>query len=367
MTTIAPTAVKPFRIDIPQADLDYLHARLDNARWPHELPDAGWDYGLPLERVQQLAHYWRHGYDWRRHEAEFNSHPQFTTEIDGQRVHFLHVRASRPDAFPLILTHGWPGSIVEFLDVIAPLSEDFHLVIPSIPGWGFSGPTNERGWDVDRVARAWAELMRRLGYDRYGAQGGDFGAAISRALSDHDAEHVVAVHLNYHPTPPPPGETFELSASDQERLDHLKRYMANQPGARVLNSTKPQTLAYALTDSPIGQLAWIVDMMTEWAADDFAISDDRVLTNVMLYWLTGTAGSAPRLHHDSLAPPRWKTTQPVAIASFPEDITRPIRQFAEKTFDIKQWSEFERGGHFPGLEAPDLLAADIRTFFLSVA
>ncbi|WP_436773241.1 epoxide hydrolase family protein [Yinghuangia sp. YIM S09857] len=364
--TADATAVKPFRIDIPQAELDYLHARLDNARWPHELPDAGWDYGLPLARVQQLAHYWRHGYDWRTHEAEFNSHPQFTTEIDGQRVHFLHVRAANPDAFPLILTHGWPGSVVEFLDVIAPLSEDFHLVIPSIPGWGFSGPTNERGWDIDRVARAWAELMRRLGYTRYGAQGGDFGAAISRALSEHDAEHVAAIHLNYHPTPAPPGEDYELSASDQERLDRIRDYLANQPGARVLNATKPQTIAYGLNDSPIGQLAWILDMMTEWAGDDFAISDDRVLTNVMLYWLTGTAGSAPRLHHDS-GPARWKTTQPVAIASFPEDITRPIRQFAEKTFDIAQWSEFDRGGHFPGLEAPDLLAADIRKFFLSIA
>ncbi|NUU24240.1 MAG: alpha/beta fold hydrolase [Streptomycetaceae bacterium] len=329
----------------------------------------GWDFGVPLERVKQLAEYWRHGYDWRKAEAELNSHPQFVTEIDGQRVHFLHIRAANPDAFPLILTHGWPGSIVEFLDVIGPLSADFHLVIPSLPGWGFSGPTNERGWNVDRVARAWAELMRRLGYHRYGAQGGDWGAAVSRALAQADAEHVVALHVNYWPTPPTPATaSIELSASDQDRLDKLRHYMANQPGARVLNSTRPQTLAYALTDAPIGQLAWILDIMSEWAGPDFAIDDDRVLTNVMLYWLTGTAGTAARLHRETAGPaPRWLSSQPVGIAVFPDDITRPIRAYAETSgYDIVHWSEFDRGGHFPGLEAPDLLAADIRTFFLGV-
>lgn len=358
--------ITPFRIDIPQADLDYLNARLDNARWPHEIPGIGWDHGIPAERMRQLADYWRHSYDWRKHEAELNSHPQFVTEIDGQRVHFLHIRNADPEALPLILTHGWPGSIVEFLDVIEPLSRDFHLVIPSIPGWGFSGPTGERGWDVDRVARAWAELMARLGYPRYGAQGGDWGAAVSRALAQHDEEHVVAMHLNYWPTPPPPGGHGELSASDQARLDKLKRYMANQPGARVVNASNPQTVAYALTDSPIGQLAWITDVMTEWAGADLAISDDRLLTNVMLYWLTGTAGSAARLHRESGGPPRWSSPQPVAVAVFPEDITQPIRAFMPPTVNIARWTEFDRGGHFPGLQAPDLLAADIREFFLGL-
>ncbi|KUJ37298.1 epoxide hydrolase [Streptomyces albus subsp. albus] len=362
------TTIEPFRMDVPQSTLDDLAARLDNARWPDELPDAGWDYGIPLSRVKQLAEYWRHDYDWRKAEAEFNSHPQFITEIDGQRVHFLHVRSANPDAFPLILTHGWPGSIVEFLDMIPLLAGDFHLVIPSIPGWGFSGPTRERGWNVDRVARAWAELMARLGYDRYGAHGGDWGAAISRALSEYDAEHVAALHLTYHPTPPPPGADLSaLSEKDQAVLARLKAYVANQPAARVQNSTKPQTVAYALTDSPIGQLAWLVDMMTEWAADDFAISDDRVLTNMMLFWVTGTAGSAARLHRESVGVPvHWKTVQPVGFAVFPYDITNPIRQFAETTFDIVHWTEFDRGGHFPGLEAPDLLAQDIRAFFHTV-
>jgi microsomal epoxide hydrolase len=237
-----------------------------------------------------------------------------------------------------------------------------------MPGWGFSGPTNERGWNIDRVARAWAELMRRLGYERYGAQGGDFGAAVSRALAQYDAEHVAAIHVNYWPTPPPPGsESIELSASDRARLDKLKRYMANQPGARVINSTRPQTIAYALTDSPIGQLAWIADTMTEWAAADFAISDDRLLTNVMLYWLTGSAGTAARLHRESGGPARWISPQPVGVAVFPEDITQAIRPYAEMSdYNIVHWSEFDRGGHFPGLEAPDLLASDIRAFFFGV-
>ncbi|MCF2532555.1 epoxide hydrolase family protein [Yinghuangia soli] len=359
--------IEPFRIEIPQADLDYLHARLDNARWPDELPDADWDYGIPVARVRELADYWRHGYDWRKQEAELNSHPQFVTEIDGQRIHFLHVRSAKPDAFPLILTHGWPGSIVEFLDVIGPLSADFHLVIPSIPGWGFSGPTKDRGWDVTRVALAFAELMRRLGYERYGAQGGDWGSGVARALGHHDAEHVAAVHVNYLPTPPPPGsEAIELSASDQARLAKLKNYMANQPGARVLNSTRPQTLAYALTDSPIGQLAWLLDTMTEWAGPDFAIGDDRVLTNVMLYWLTGTAGSAARLHRESGKPAKVVSKQPLGVAVLPHDITQSIRPYAEAAVDnIVHWSEFEDGGHFPGLEVPELLAADIRRFFLA--
>ncbi|HSA52373.1 MAG TPA: epoxide hydrolase [Yinghuangia sp.] len=360
------TSIKPFRIDIPQADLDDLHARLDRARWPHESPGDDWDFGIPVARVRQLAEYWRRGYDWRKHEAELNSHPQFTTEIDGQRVHFLHVRSRRPDALPLILTHGWPGSVVEFLDVIEPLAQDFHLVIPSIPGWGFSGPPRERGWDVDRVARAWAELMRRLGHDRYGVQGGDWGAAISRALAQYDAEHVTAIHLNYLPTPPPPGDRTELSPSDQARIAKLQHYQANQPAARVLNGTRPQALAYALTDSPIGLLAWLVDRMADWAGPDFTISDDRVLTNVMLYWLTGTGGSAAWLHRQSNGPARWRSSHPVGVAVFPDDMTQPVRAFAEKGLDIVHWSEFDRGGHFPGLEVPDLLAEDIRKFFLTV-
>jgi pimeloyl-ACP methyl ester carboxylesterase len=356
--------IEPFRIEIPQADLDDLRDRLDRTRWPDELPDAGWDYGIPLERVKQLAEYWRTGFDWRAREAEINRHPQFVTEIDGQTVHFVHVRSSRPDALPLILTHGWPGSFVEFLDVIEPLSADFHLVIPSIPGFGFSGPTTDKGWDVNRVARAWAELMSRLGYERYGAQGGDWGAGVTRALGAIDAEHVVGVHLNYLPTPPPPGVDIELNDKDKARLDKIRAFVANRPGYQVLQGTRPQTISYALTDSPVGQLAWIAEKFTEWTDPESTISDDRILTDISIYWFTATAGSAARLTKESGVggrPPACEV--PVGVAVLPHDITQSIRPYAEKQLDIVHWSEFEAGGHFAALEVPEAFARDVLAFF----
>jgi len=357
--------ITPFRVDIPQADLDDLADRLARTRWPDELPGAGDDYGYPMARLRELVEYWRTGYDWRANEAELNTHPQFVTEIDGQRVHFLHVRSTNPDALALILTHGWPGSIVEFLDVIALLRADFHLVIPSIPGFGFSGPTHERGWDVDRVARAWAELMRELGYERYGAQGGDWGAAISRALGVVAPDNVIGVHLNYLPTPPPPGVDIALGADDAERLAGIRRYLANQPGYRVVQSTRPQTVAYALTDSPVGQLAWLVDWFDAWRDPRAEIDRDRLLTDVMLYWLNASSGSAARLHRET-GRVAHVCPQPTGVAVFAHDITLAIRPFAEHTHNITRWSEFDRGGHFPALEAPDLLAADITAFFATL-
>ncbi len=231
----------------PQADLDDLTARLSRTRWPNEIVDAGWDYGFPLARLKGLADRWRTRYDWREHEAGLNELPHFTTEIDGQNVHFVHVRSARPDALALVLTHGWPGSFLEFLDVIEPLARDFHLVIPSIPGYGFSGPTRERGWDVVRVARAWAELMRRLGYERYGAQGGDFGSAVSTALGAVAPERVVGVHVNYLPTRPDPEAGIELSEEDRARLEEIRRLMANRPPYQALQATTPRPSA---TPSP---------------------------------------------------------------------------------------------------------------------
>jgi pimeloyl-ACP methyl ester carboxylesterase len=355
--------IKPFRINIPQADLDDLTDRLARTRWPDELPDAEWDYGIPLARVKELAEHWRTAYDWREHEAELNRYPQFTTEIDGQNIHFLHVRSADPDALPLILTHGWPGSIVEFLDVIGPLSEQFHLVIPSIPGFGFSGPTRERGWDVSRVARAWAELMRRLGYDRYGAQGGDWGSGISRTLGAVAPGHVVGVHVNYLPTPPPPdGGEDGLSEQERARLARIKQYLAQRPGYMVLQATRPQTLAYALTDSPAGQLAWIAEKFTEWVDPRSEIGIDRILTNVMLYWLTGTAGSSARLTRESVRGV-IPCPAPVGVAVFPRDITQPIRAFVEREYTVTHWTEFDRGGHFAAMEVPDLFSGDVRAFF----
>ncbi|MEU5876415.1 epoxide hydrolase family protein [Spirillospora sp. NPDC047279] len=357
--------IEPFRIDIPQTALDDLGDRLARTRWPDELPGAGTDYGIPLARVRELAEYWRTRYDWRAHEAKLNELPHFVTEIDGQRIHFVHVRSDRPDALPLILTHGWPGSFLEFLDVIEPLSRDFHLVIPSIPGFGFSGPTRERGWDLRRIARAFAALMERLGYDRYGAQGGDWGAGISRALGEVDSEHVIGVHLNYLPTPPPPVPGIEdgLSADDRARLDTIKAMVAQRPGYQVLHMTTPQTVAYGLTDSPVAQLAWIVERFDAWADPDSAIDLDRILTDVTLYWLTGTAGSSARIAKESSFGGPSPCPVPVGIAVFAHDITRSIRPFAERQFDVVRWSEFDRGGHFAALEVPEVFAADVTAFF----
>lgn len=362
-----PGAISPFRIDIARTELDDLAERLTSTRWPDELPGVGDEYGVRLDRIKSLAARWRDGYDWREHEARLNSLPQYTTEIDGQRVHFVHVRSSKPSALALILTHGWPGSIVEFLDVIEPLSRDFHVVVPSIPGFGFSGPTSERGWNTVRVARTWAELMRRLGYSRYGAQGGDWGSPISLQLGALDAEHVVGVHVNYLPTPPTPEGIEQLSESDRERVARLQDYLADQPGQRLINTSAPQTVSFALTDSPAGLLAWMVDRFDDWAAPTSAISDDRILTNVTIYWLTRTAASSARLYlesrvHVARLPP---TDTPVGVAVFAGDITLSVRALAERRYRIVHWSEFDRGGHFAAMEVPDLFIRDVRAFFSS--
>jgi pimeloyl-ACP methyl ester carboxylesterase len=357
--------IEPFRIDVPQADLDDLHDRLARTRWPNEVAGAGWDYGFPLARLKELAVHWRTRFDWREQEAALNELPHFTTEIEGQNIHFVHVRSANPDALPLILTHGWPGSFLEFTDVIEPLSRDFHLVIPSIPGYGFSGPTHERGWDVLRIARAWAELMRRLGYDRYGAQGGDFGSGISLALGAVDPERVVGVHVNFLPTRPDPDAGVELSESDESRLDKVRQLMANRPPYQALQALTPQTIGYALTDSPVAQLVWIAERFAQWTDPRSGIGDDRLLADVSLYWLTATAASSARLHHDA---PRaaQPCPVPVGVAVFAHDITLPVRPLAERRYDIRHWSEFDRGGHFAAMEVPDLFAADVRKFFVDI-
>ena len=354
--------INPFRIDVPQADLDDLRERLARTRWPNELAGAGWDYGFPLARLRELAEHWRTGYDWRAHEARLIELAHFTTEIDGQRIHFVHIRSARPDALALILTHGWPGSFLEFLDVIEPLSRDFHLVIPSIPGFGFSGPTHERGWDIVRVARAWAELMRRLGYERYGAQGGDFGSGISLALGAVAPERVAGVHVNFLPTRPEPAAGLELSDSDEARLAKVRQLMASRPPYQALQALTPQTIGYALTDSPVGQLVWIAERFAQWTDPRSPISDDRLLTDVSLYWLTATAASSARLTRET--PRRSEPCPvPVGVAVFPHDITLPVRPLAERRYDIRHWSEFDRGGHFAAMEVPELLADDLRKFF----
>ena len=372
------TGIRPFRIDIPQDDLDDLRTRLAATRWPDQLPGTGWEYGIPLEVVQDLAAYWRDGYDWRVHERRLNAFPQFTTTIDGQNIHFLHVRSAEPGALPLIMTHGWPGSIVEFMNVIGSLTDPgahsgdpadaFHLVVPSIPGYGFSGPTRDRGWNTYRVARAWDELMGRLGYERYGAQGGDWGASISRDLGLVAPDHVIGVHLNML-FPQVRGEPADLTEQEKARLESLRRFRSDGSGYFTIQATRPQTVAYALTDSPAGLLAWIAEKFNEWTDGGLpeAVDRDQLLTNVTVYWLTGTAGSSARLyfeaaHAGSWGPPAMSTV-PTGVAVFPREIAPAIRRFAEQSNTIVHWSEFGRGGHFAAMEEPDLLVGDVRDFF----
>ncbi|MFF1717773.1 epoxide hydrolase family protein [Streptomyces sviceus] len=374
--------VEPFRLDIAEADLDDLRRRLDRTRWPDELPGAGWDYGVPLAHLQELTRYWRYDYDWRAAEARLNEWPQYTTVIDGARVHFAHIRSPEPDATPLLLTHGWPGSLVEFTHVAGPLTDParyggdpadaFHLVLPSIPGFGLSGPTRERGWEPRRVTAAFAELMRRLGHARYGVQGGDWGAAISRELGRTRPE-VIGVHLNILPNGYMAHDPGDLSGLSPQEAENTRRswarfqaWVRDRQGYADIQSTRPQTLAYGLTDSPVGQLAWIVEKFHEWA--EHPVDRDLLLTNVMLYWLTATAGSSARIYYERAHADYWGTspepsTAPTAIAHFPHDNFVLLKHIAQETNNVVQWTDHDRGGHFPALEVPDLLVDDIRRFF----
>ena len=379
--------IQPFRIDIPQSDLDDLRDRLAHTRWPDELPGFGWRRGVPLHYLKELAAYWRTGYDWREHEARLNELSQFITTIGGHTIHFLHVRSPAPDALPLIITHGWPGSVVEFLNVIGPLTDPrahggdpadaFHVVAPSLPGFGFSRPG--QGWGVVWTARAFAELMHRLGYERYGAQGGDIGSAVSGMLGGLDPEHVVGVLVNTDALAAAAVLTFRgggddplaaVAASDADRalVERMREFQAEGLGYIAIQSTRPQTLAYGLTDSPVGQLAWIVEKFQEWtdpakALPEDAVDRDQLLTNVSLYWFTGTAASASRFGATD-AEREWDapsaTPQGWAVFGGGGDI---IRRLMDPEHKIGHWSEFERGGHFAAMEVPDLFIGDVRAFF----
>ena len=380
----ATTAIHPFRVAIPQADLDDLTERLARTRFPAPLPGDEWDTGVPVAYLRRLVERWRHGYDWRAQETALNEHPQFTTVIDGQSIHFLHVRSSEPDALPLMLTHGWPGSFVEFLDVIGPLTDPaahggdardaFHLVIPSLPGFGFSGPVAEAGWDTARIAKAWAELMRRLGYDRYGVQGGDIGAGVSPEVARQAPGAVLGVHVNGSLGAPLHGpdeaEQAGLSDLERDRVARISAFMTEEFGYIAIQSTRPQTLAAVLVDSPVGQLAWIIDKFREWthprsAAPDEVLDIDRLLTNVMIYWLTGTAGSAAYVGYAQES--AWGQVKepsgvPTGAIMFAHDVG--VRRYAETENTITHWVDVpDRGGHFAALEEPQLLIDDIRLFF----
>ncbi|MFI5591822.1 TIGR03086 family metal-binding protein [Amycolatopsis sp. NPDC051758] len=372
-------ALRPFRAEISQSALDDLDGRLRRALWPDDLPA---EYGVTNERIRELAAYWLEKFDWRAFEARLNAHPQFLTEIDGETIHFLHVRSSRADATPLVLTHGWPGSVAEYLDVIGPLTEPespdapaFHLVIPSLPGFGFSGPTKAAGWDKYRTAAAWAELMSRLGYESYGAVGNDAGSMISPEIGRLAPEKVVGVHVTQLFSFPSgdPAEMADLSEADQAALAHLQWFYENMFSFNQLHSQQPHTLAFALADSPLGLLAWNAQLFGEHLDADF------VLANVALYWLTGTAGSSIRFYYeDAHTPshPTEPTTVPTALAMFKGDF-QSIRRFAERDHaNIVSWNAYDAttgnggprdaAGHYAAHEAPEILVADIRGFFASL-
>ena len=376
--------VQPFRVAISQAKLDDLHGRLARTRWIDELPGTGWERGVPPSYLKELAGYWADRFDWAKQEAALNEIPQYTTEIDGQNVHFLHIRSPRDEAIPLLLIHGWPGSPADFLAMTGPLTTPaepgtpaFHLVIPSLPGHAFSGPVTEPGWNDGRVAAALAELMARLGYDRYGVHGGDHGAFLAPRIARDNASHVIGVHVNALVTFPTgdPADMAALSDADRQRLGAMKQFQDGGSAYMQLAGTRPATIAQLLADSPAGQLAWIAEKYQEWTGGahelpDEAIGRDAMLTTASIYWLTDTARSVAnyyyeRFHDPAMFAPAPKGTVPTGVAVFPT-ADYAIRAFAEKTHNITRWTEFGSGGHFPALETPGLLTGDIRAFFGSL-
>jgi epoxide hydrolase len=358
---MAGTEITPFRVDVPQTALDELRARLGRAIWPSVLPGTGDRYGVPEAQVRELARYWLEEFDWRAFEARINEFPQFTTEIDGETIHFLHVRSDRPDATPLVLTHGWPGSVVEFLDVVEPLTAPpadqpaFHLVVPSLPGIGFSGPTTTPGWGVDRTAAAWVELMHRLGYDRYLAGGNDGGSMVSPVMGRLDPDGVLGVHVTqvYSFPSGDPAEFADLSADDQAALGRLQWFQDTKSAFNVLSSQQPQTLAYALADSPLGLLAWNAQLFSATEDPEF------VLANIATYWFTGTGSSSIRFYYEAAhadRPAEGPTTVPLGLAMFGGDF-RSVRRFAERDHaKIVSWNAYD-------LVDPDFDSRDARDHY----
>ncbi|GLQ56102.1 epoxide hydrolase family protein [Devosia nitrariae] len=368
------TDITPFTIAIPEEKLTDLTQRLANTLLANEVPGAGWSYGPTGEFVTGMIARLQNGFDWRAEEAAINRHPQFLTEIDGQTIHFLHVRSGAPDAMPLLLLHGWPGSFVEFLDAIAPLSAaGFDLVIPSLPGFGFSGPTREAGWNDGRIAAALLELMSRLGYQRFGVQGGDAGAVIAPAIARAAPERVIGVHVNaatmgFIPMGPIEPEVIAtFSDAEKTRLQRLQQFMAERFGFNALQSSRPQALAYAITDSPAGLIAWLGDMFAGFGDSPNAVDKDKFLTNVLVYWFTGTAASSIRLYYENAHDPEaWSPKPnsgvPTGVAVFARDEVA-IRRFAEAGNTITRWNELDSGGHFAAMEVPEVWAQEVASFF----
>ena len=373
-TPAAASPIKPYPIEIPQAQLDDLRHRLSSARWPAEIAGADWDYGTEQVFLKDVIDHWLHRYDWRATEAEVNAAGSFITEAAGQRVHFLHTRSEHKDAIPLVITHGWPGSVVEFLDVLPLLQKRFHVVLVSMPGYGFSGPTKERGVDVAKVAAAVADVMAQLGYDRYVAQGGDWGALVTRHLGEHYPQHAVAIHTNMLFAPPDQNDAELLAnvteaewaavAAGVERIKDGTAYMEIQ-------STRPHSLGFGLDDSPLGLAGWILEKFHAWCdiSDGMPIRADRLIDNLMFYWLTGTATSAARLYCESsragtgpLSDWAGRVDVPTGYAVYPGEMLQTPRAWAAARYNLVHHSVHDRGGHFAAFEQPELFAADLTTY-----
>ena len=378
-------AITRMRIEVPEEVLDDLRRRLAAARLPDQIPGSGWGYGTDGAYLRELCSYWRDKFDWRAQETLLNRFEHHHTLIGGQKLHFVHARSNVPGALPLVITHGWPGSVFEFYKIIGPLVDPvahggnerdaFHVVCPSIPGYGFSGPTHEPGWDVRRVAETFAKLMARLGYTQYGAQGGDWGSIITTQLALVDPEHVAGIHLNMVVAGPPPGAANPMegvSAAEMKALADMGDFQKNETGYQQIQGTKPQTLGYALNDSPTGLAAWIVEKFRTWSdcgGDvERRFSKDELLTNIMIYWVTETINSSVRLYCETMRAGRFAASAervrvPTGCSIFPKEIYRPPRRWAEAHFNVLQWTTHASGGHFAALEEPVALVEDIRSFF----
>lgn len=376
-------AIKPFTINVEKAQIDDLRARLENTIMPSEIKDGGWAYGPTNKYMSGVIDRILNKYDWKKHEAEINQYPQFTTEIDGQNIHFLHIESKEENATPLMLIHGWPGSFVEFLGVIEPLTnptkfggkaEDaFHLVIPSIPGFGFSGPTEEAGWNTDRIAAAFASLMAKLGYERYGVQGGDAGAVIAPSMGRQAADNIIGIHLNaatmgFIPMGPVDEKDIAtMTDNEKARMQRVQQFMSERFAFNMLHSTRPQSLAYGISDSPAGLIAWMSDLFTSFGENETMVDRDAFITNFMVYWFSGTAASSVRYYYEDMHDPNaWTPKEnsgvPTGVAVFQEgDVA--IRRFGEQGNTIARWTEYEKGGHFAAMEVPETLVSDVRAFY----
>jgi pimeloyl-ACP methyl ester carboxylesterase len=380
--TARPDAVVPFKINVPDAVLADLKQRLSRTRLPGEITGSDWDYGTNLAYLKELVAYWRDRFDWRAAETRLNRFDQFTTKVDGLDVHFIHQRSKHPNAFPLVITHGWPGSIVEFTKIIGPLTDPtayggnaadaFHVVAMSLPGFAFSGKPTERGYGPERISRIIPTLMARLGYARYGLQGGDWGASISRFAALNDPSHVAGVHLNFCLAGPPAGvkdPNEGVPAAELERTRARQSFFDTERGYFLEQSTKPQTVGYALDDSPAGLAAWIVEKFRSWSDSggnvEKSFTRDDLLTNITIYWVTQSGASSARIYYENQRAPAAarRVDVPTACAVFPKEISIAPRRWVEGAYNLTRWTEMPRGGHFAALEEPELLAEDIREFF----